>query len=260
MNTITSKDGTSIAYDHSGEGPALILVDGALCYRAFGPMGPLAPHLAPRFTVYTYDRRGRGDSGDTAPFAVEREVEDLAASIAAAGGSAYVYGVSSGAALALQAAAHGLPITRLALFEPPYSLDAESVRRFIEYRTQLDQMLAEGRRGDAATLFMRFVGTPDDAIAQMRQAPMWPMFEAVAPTLAYDAAALGDGTVPAERAASITIPALVMDGGASPAAMRDAVRAVADALPHAQHRTLEGQTHDAATEAVAPALIAFFAG
>jgi pimeloyl-ACP methyl ester carboxylesterase len=268
MPTVTSNDGTSIAYDQSGAGPAVILVDGALCFRAFGPLGALAALLAPHCTVLTYDRRGRGESGDTAPYAVEREVEDIDALIHAAGGSAGVYGISSGAFLAL-AAAHRLPgkITRLALYEPPCSLDAEGIRRFTDYRTQLDALLAAGRRGDAVTLFMRLVGAglasdesaaPQDAGAQLRQTPLWPLFEAVAPTLAYDAATMGDSAVPAKQAAAVTIPLLALAGGASPAWMQQAARAVADAAPNARYGLLEGQTHEVAAEAIAPVLIEFF--
>ena len=261
MNNVSSKDGTQIAFDRSGAGPALILVDGALCSRTFGPMGPLAALLAPHFTVYTYDRRGRGDSGDTLPFSVAREVEDIEALIAEAGGSAFVYGISSGAALALEAARQ-LPttITKLALYEPPYSLDADGIRRFKEYRTQLDELLAAGRGGDAVELFMRLVGAGDEGVAGMRQSPVWPLFEAVAPTLAYDAAALGDSSVPTERAASVTMPTLVMAGGAAFPFIQQSAQVLAAALPHAQHRTLEGQTHEVAAEALAPVLEEFFAG
>lgn len=268
MPTVTSKDSTSIAYDRSGTGPAVILVDGALCFRAFGPMGALAELLAPHCTVFAYDRRGRGESGDTAPYAVEREVEDIEALINAAGGSAGVYGISSGAFLALEAT-HRLPakITKLALYEPPCSLDADAVRRFTEYRTQLDALLAAGRRGDAVSLFMRLVGEglatdenamPEDPGAQMRQSPVWPIFEAVAPTLAYDAAAMGDSSVPAEQAAAVTQPMLALAGGASPAWMQQAARAVADAAPHGRYGLLEGQTHEVAAEVLAPVLIEFF--
>lgn len=260
MNFVTSRDGTTIAYDRSGEGPALILVDGALCSRSFGPMGPLAALLAPHFTVYAYDRRGRGESGDTAPFAVEREVEDIEALITEAGGSAFVYGISSGAALAFEAARQ-LPstITKLALYEPPYTLDADAIRRFKEYRTQLGEVLAEGRRGDAVELCMRLVGAGDEGVARTRQSPVWPAFEAVAPTLAYDAAALGDSSVPTERAAAVTIPTLVMAGGATFPFIQAAAVALAGALPNGRQRTLEGQTHEVAPEALAPVLVEFFA-
>lgn len=267
MPTVTSKDGTTIAYDCSGKGPVVILVDGALCFRSFGPMGSLAALLAPHCTVFAYDRRGRGESGDTAPYAVEREVEDIEALINAAGGSAAVYGISSGALLALHAA-HQLParITKLAVYEPPCSPNEDRVRQFKEYRTRLDELLAAGRRGDAVTLFMRFVGgnlsdegpAPEDPGASMRQSPIWPLFQSVAPTLAYDAAAMGDSSVPAEQAAATTMPMLALAGGASPAWMRQAAQAIASAAPHARYAALEGQTHDVAAEALAPVLIEFF--
>lgn len=261
MNTVTSRDGTTIAFERSGEGPALVLVDGALGSRAFGSMRSLAALLAPHFTVYAYDRRGRGESGDTAPFAVEREIEDLDALIANAGGKAYVYGISSGAILALEAAIQRPnSITKLAMYEPPFSIDEESVQRFKEYRTQLDQVLAAGRRGDAIELFMRLVGASDEGVAATRQSPAWPAFEAVAPTLAYDAAAMGDSSVPAARAASLAIPTIVIDGGASFPFMHTAAQNIADAIPNAQRRTLEGQTHDVAAEVLAPVLVEFFAG
>jgi len=260
MKAVRSQDGTAIAFDQSGDGPALILVDGALCSRAFGPMGPLAALLAPHFTVFNYDRRGRGDSGDTQPYAVEREVEDIAALIAEAGGSAFVYGISSGAALALEAARKLPTIAKLAVYEPPFSADEHAPRPPADYVPQLTERLAAGRPGDAVALFMQVVGTPDEAIAQMRQAPMWPMLEAVAPTLVYDGIIMDGFTVPTARLASINVPTLVMDGGASPEWMRRTGQAVADAIPDAQHRTLAGQTHDVAAEAIAPVLVEFFAG
>ncbi len=158
MGKVLSKDGTGIAFDRSGEGPAIILVDGALCYRAFGPMVPLAALLARRFTVFTYDRRGRGASGDTAPFAKEREIEDLEALIAEAGGSAFVSGISSGAVLSLEAAAHGLAITKLVLYEPPFIIDGSRPPLPEDYKAQLTRMIASSRGGDAVALFMTQVG------------------------------------------------------------------------------------------------------
>lgn len=268
MPTVTSKDGTSIAYDRSGEGPAVVLVDGALCFRKFGPMEPLAERLAAHFTVYTYDRRGRGESGDTAPFAVEREVEDIEALVDAAGGSASVYGISSGAYLALHAASR-LPskVSRLAIYEPPCSMNEQAMRRFKEYRTQLDELIAAGRRGDAVNAFMRLVGVnmaeegsppPEDPGASMRESPVWPVFLSVAPTLVYDAAAMGDSSVPVEQAAALRMPMLALAGGASPAWMVRAARAVSEAAPDARHAILEGQTHEVSAEVLAPVLIEFF--
>jgi pimeloyl-ACP methyl ester carboxylesterase len=261
MSTVRSSDGTTIAFDQWGEGSPLIYVGGALNDRSAG--APLAALLAQRFTVLSYDRRGRGASGDTPPYAVEREVEDLEALIVEAGGSAFVYGMSSGGALALQAAARGLAITKLAIYEPPFAADDNQRRRAREYATRLTELLSAGRRGDAVELFMTMVGMPAEMIAQMRGAPMWPALEALAPSLAYDSAVMGDsggGSLPTERLAAVAAPTLVLDGGASPAWMREVARLVANTLPGGQHRRLEGQTHDVAPEALAPVLEEFFAG
>ncbi len=259
MNKVTSNDGTEIAYDKRGAGLAVILVDGALCYRSFGPMTGLAELLAPHFTVYNYDRRGRGKSGDTQPYALAREVEDIEALIDEAGGSALVFGTSSGACLALEAALQlGKKIKKLAMYEPPYDSDPSIRQAWKDYKGQLAELLAAGRRGDAAALFMQSVGTPAEQIEGMRQAPVWSMFKAVAPTLAYDAAAVGeDRSVPTRRAARVSTPALVMNGTAIPF-MLDTAKALAKAIPHAQHRTLEGQSHDVNLEVLAPVLVEFF--
>lgn len=259
MQKVTSKDGTTIAYDQSGKGSAVILVDGALCYRGFGPMGPLAALLAPHFAVVTYDRRGRGESGDAKPFAVEREIEDIDALINAAGGSAFLYGISSGGCLALEAAIKlGGKIKKLAMYEPPYNSVGDAREAWYDYRKQLTELLAADRRGDAAALFMTFVGTPSDQVEGMRHAPMWQMFEAVAPTLAYDAAAMGnDRSVPVKRASAVTVPTLVMNGTVIPF-MLDTANALAKAIPRAQHRTLEGQSHDVDLQVLAPVLVEFF--
>lgn len=261
MRKVISKDGTTIAFDRLGEGPALILVDGALSYRAFGPMRPLALLLAPYFTVFTYDRRGRGDSGDTLPYAVEREVEDLEALIKEAGGSAFVYGISSGAVLALEAAALGLTIAKLALYEPPLLVDDSRPPVPEDYMTRLTELISSGRRGDAVELFMtKAVGMPAEAVAPIRNAPFWSAMEAVAHTLSYDGRIMGDYSLPTERLASVMVPTLVMGGGESPVQLRHAVQAVADTLPNAQRRTLEAQTHEVAPEALAPVLVEFFGG
>jgi pimeloyl-ACP methyl ester carboxylesterase len=263
MSTVTSKDGTTIAYDCQGSGPAVILVDGAMGYRAFGFSPELSKLLAPYFTVYAYDRRGRGDSSDTQPFSVEREVEDLEALIDAAGGQAFVYGISSGACLALEAAMKlGSKIQKLALYEPPYNSDPAARQPWQDYQQKLVQLLSEGRRGDAVALFMNFVGTPPEMIEGMRNSPMWATLEAVAPTLPYDAAAMGaDRVVPTKRAAQVTADTLVMDGGESMKYipfMHATALALAQAIPHARQRTLEGQAHDVKSEVLAPILVEFF--
>lgn len=262
MSTVTSRDGAVIGYTRAGDGPPVILVDGALCHRAFGPAEPLAKLLAAHFTVYTYDRRGRGESTDVAPYAVEREIDDIAALIDAAGGSAYVYGISSGAALALEAAHHGLPIKKLALYEAPFIVDDSYPPQPGDFAPRIETMIAEGRRGEALSTFMKRVGTPGFAIMLMRLTPMWPKLKKVAHTMPYDFAILGENTkgrpYPEGRWASATVPTLVIDGGKSPAYMRTAMRALAQTLPEAQYRTLDGQTHLLKPEAIAPALVEFF--
>jgi pimeloyl-ACP methyl ester carboxylesterase len=264
MPTVTSADGTTIGYDITGQGPIVIVVDGATGYRGtFGGDSELAQLLAPHFTVCSYDRRGRGESSDTQPFAVAREVEDIGALIDAAGGAVYLYGMSSGGALALEAAL-GLPskVKKLAIYEVPYDNSDAGIQAWHGYRTTLEELIAAGNRDGAVALFVQFVGVPDDMITGMRQSAMWPTLEAVAPTLLYDAAALGaDRTVPVARAAALTIPTLIMDGGASEAIMpfmRATAETLTRAIPHAEHRVVEGQTHNVEPKAVAPVLTAFF--
>ncbi len=261
MQKVTSKDGTSIAFDKTGQGPALILVSGALGDRSAAVS--LTPLLSPHFTVFAYDRRGRGDSGDKAPYAVEREIEDIDALIKAAGGKAFAFGQSSGAVLALEAAAHGLAITRLALYEPPFIIDDSRPPVPKDYVEQLNKRVAAGQRGDAVEYFMtQAVGVPDDIVAQMRNSPMWAGMEKNAHTLAYDGTIMDDNmagkSLRARQWASVTIPTLVMDGGASEGWAHNSVQALAAALPNAQRRTLAGQTHNANPAVLAPALVEFF--
>ena len=261
MQHVTSQDGTRIAYDKVGKGPAVIVVNGALATRSSG--SELAQLLAPRFTVYSYDRRGRGDSSDTKPYSVRREIEDLAALIDAAGGSAYVYGRSSGAALALEATVSlGDKIKRLALYEAPYSEADGAAKEWKEFTSRLDGLLAAGRRADALTSFLKFTGASDKDIAGMKASPAWPGMEAMAPTLAYDNAVLGnDRSVPVDRAAKVKARTLVMDGGASLGSMpfmRRTADQLAKAIPDAQRRTIEGQGHGVSAKALAPILLEFF--
>jgi pimeloyl-ACP methyl ester carboxylesterase len=261
MNITNSADGTKIVYDAAGDGPALILVDGAMCTRSSGSKPELVSLLSRHFTVYSYDRRGRGDSGDTLPYALDREIEDIETLIDNAGGTAYLFGHSSGACLVLESALKlGGKVAGIALYDPPYNDDPVARQAWREYIRQLTAALAEGRRGDAVALFMRYVGMPDSQIDGMRQTPFWPAAEAIAPTLAYDhAGAVGEaGSVPTGRAARVLAPALVMNGGASFPFMADTARTLSQAMPHAQHRTLEGQTHDMVPEVLAPVLVEFF--
>ena len=257
MNTVTSKDGTTIAFDRMGEGPPVILVCGGSVDRTADAR--IAEELASDFTVFNYDRRGRGDSGDTLPYAIEREVEDIGAVVEEAGGAANLWGSSSGAVLALIAAESGLPITKLALWEPPYILD-ENARPPKDQVEQYEMMVAEGRRGDAAEYFMtRVVGMPPEFAAQARNEPWWPNQEALAHTLAYDARIMGDYSLPTDQAASVKAPTIVIAGGADMPFMRETAQALAEALPDGQVRLLDGQGHNVDPTILAPVLKEFFA-
>lgn len=264
METVCSRDGTVIAFDRVGDGPPLVLVDGAFCHRSFGPMPKLAPLLAKHFTVYHYDRRGRGDSGDTRPYAVDREVEDIEAVIGAAGGSAFVYGISSGAALALEAANRGLPIDKLALYEAPFIVDDSREPIPDDYRARLTDMIATDRRSDAVKLFMRAVGVPRVMVTLMQLTPMWSQQKAIAHTVLYDTMIVEDHQkgrpLPPQRWRFVTAPTLAIVGGKSPAWMRNAMHALADVVPTSQRYTLAGQNHMVGAKALAPVLVDFFNG
>jgi pimeloyl-ACP methyl ester carboxylesterase len=263
VETVTSRDGTIIGVSRTGQGPALVLVDGALCYRASGPSGPLATALANTFTVYTYDRRGRGNSTNTLPYAVDREVEDLAAVLALVGEPTFVYGVSSGAALALEGARQGLPISRLALYEAPFITDDSRAPLTDEYVAELHRLVAADRRADAVRHFMRKgIGLPAFFVAAMRVLPAWSKLVGIAHTLEYDTALTAPyqrGTaLPADHWSSVTAPTWVGVGTKSPQWMRNAMRAFADALPNATHAVLDRQTHMVKPAVLAPALTTFF--
>lgn len=264
MSTVTSADGTTIAYSKSGHGPALVLVDGAMCRREFGPSQDLAKTLGEHFTVYSYDRRGRGESTDTQPYDTQREVEDLAAVIREAGDPVYVFGQSSGAALALEAANQGLPITKLAVYEAPFALDPTARTIPDEYGTKLRAALDEGRRGDAVKMFMKLVGVPGFGILMMRMTPVWKKLAAAAHTLPYDNAVLADACsgrpLPEDRYAGATMPALAMAGGKSDEWFRNTMRQVADRLPKGDYRTIDGQNHMLKATAIAPVLKEFLLG
>lgn len=256
QDSVTSRDGTTIVFDRSGDGPPVVIIGAGPTDRSTN--APVAALLSAQFTVFNYDRRARGASGDTAPFAVDREYDDLAAVIAAAGGSACLYGTSGGAVIALEAAARGLGATRLGLWEPPYLLDDETRRPPADYHAQLAAAVAAGRPGDAVELFFTAaVGAPPEFVAQLRQAPIWPAMERLGQALVYDAAIMGDFRVPTERLARVNVPTLVLDGGTTPWMSRTA-DAVARVVGGAQRRTLEGQPHNVDPAAIAPALIDFF--
>ena len=266
MNTTTrSSDGTVIAYETRGYGPPLILVDGALCSRAMGPSAKLAEVLAGQFTVVRYDRRGRGESTDQPLYSPEAEVDDLAALIAAVGGEAYLCGFSSGAVLALDAAAAGLPITGLALYEPPFIVDDSREPAAPDYTDRLNALLEQDGRADAVRLFMRHVGMPAPMVALMRFMPAWGKLKRVAHTLPYDAEIMGEtqsgNPLPASRWPGTKIRTLVIVGGKSPEFFHNGTKQLADLLPNAEHRVLPGQTHMVKASALGPVLIdAFRAG
>ena len=250
MSTVTSKDGTTIGFTRVGDGPPVVLVDAACCFRGGGPMPAVAEALT-GFTAYTYDRRGRGESTDRQPYAVEREVEDLAAVVDAAGGSAFVHGFSSGAVLALHAAAAGVPITALALLEPPLSFDEPTGP---DARDEIDALVAAGRRGDAVARFQEACGIPEEFTAGMRQSPGWPALEALAHTTAYDLTITG--TVP--DLAAVTVPTLVLDSAGSDERLRGWADGVAERLPDARRRTLPGDWHGVTPDVLAEALAEHF--
>lgn len=253
-----SQDGTQIAFERLGAGPPLILVAAALQGRA--TYRPLAEELSGRFTVFNYDRRGRGDSGDTAPYAVQREIEDLGAVIAEAGETASVYGHSSGAALVLHAAAHGLPVDKIVLHEPPFGSGAEQERRAERQEAErISALLAQDRRGDAVRTFLEPMGLPPQVLDDLSRDPA---MRAHAPTLRYDPfEVMSDrsrgGRTPPEQAAGVTTAALVLAGGSSPDWMIDAARRIADALPEGRLQLLEDQEHIVPPEILAPVITEF---
>jgi pimeloyl-ACP methyl ester carboxylesterase len=264
-STTTSRDGTTIAFDWFGDGPPVILVGGATQHRLVDQTTDrLARTLADRgHTVVHYDRRGRGQSGDTLPYATEREVEDLDALVGEVGGEAGVFAMSSGAAIALEAAAAGVRLSRVVLYEPPFILPGTGPSSPDRYVERIEELCAEGRRADALAVFMvGTVGMTPDDFDDFRELPVFGAFEAIAHTLAYDGRFMelvtAGGRLPAERWASISAPVLVIDGGASPDFMGTAAQNVVDAVPHARRLTLDGQTHSYEVDVLAPVLADWF--
>jgi pimeloyl-ACP methyl ester carboxylesterase len=266
VQTVTSEDGSRIAYDRYGSGPTVILVVGALGYRKFKKMEELAQLLAERCTVINYDRRGRGDSTEVKPFALEREIEDLAALIETEGGSASLWGLSSGGALALRAAGAGIGVERLSVYEVPFMVTPEAKRPTADYGERLDELVAAGDRTSAVKHFMRnAIGIPAPFVALMPLMPMWKGLKATAHTLPYDWAALGKHTMYGkplneEEWASVAMPTLVVYGAKSPAVLQLGSRALANVLPNAQLRELEGVSHNVKMNLLAPVLAEFFTG
>jgi pimeloyl-ACP methyl ester carboxylesterase len=261
MKTVTSRDGTTIAYDQSGQGPVVVLVGGALQYRAFDQgLAQLVDLLEKHFTVIHYDRRGRGDSTDTKTYEMQREIEDLDAVIDAVGGSAFLYGISSGGALALEVAmALGDKVRKLAVYEIPYNDDENARAGWRQYTQKLMELVQADRKGDAVGHFMMLTGMPPEQLEAMRQNPMWPLWESIGLTLAYDAVVMGeDSSVPAERARKLSVPTLIITGNQTYPFMLESAKTLAEAIPNARQHTLEGQSHEVSAEALAPVLIEFF--
>ncbi len=258
MNVVISKDNTKIAYDKVGQGPVIIVVLGALNSRKSG--ANLAKLLAPHFTVINYDRRGRGDSTDTAPYTPKREVEDIEALINEVGEPVYLYGHSSGAAIALQAADKmRKQIKKLAIYEAPYSLTADEIKATKDYDKQLKKLLASGNSADAVALFIGHVGVSEKQIAAIKRMPMWKGLVGMAPTLAYDSDVLGEGhSLPTSLLEEITTPTLVMHGGRGAPAMQNAAQAISKAIPRARFLAVEGQDHGVSPKVIAPILTNFF--
>ena len=267
MQTVISKDGTPIAYDKVGQGPALILVGGSFQYRSLDlRTAQLAELLGNSFMTFHYDRRGSGDSCDPPPYAVEREVEDIEALITEAGGSAFVFGYSSGAVLALEAAQKiAGKISKLALYEPPFFVGDSHPSLPKDYLPHLKELVEADRCSDAVDYFMTKVkGMPQDMVPALHQMPMWSELTSVAHTLVYEGMLMGESLsgdpAPLEQWSSVAVPTLIANGGASPKWMREAAQALACVLPHAQNRTLPGQSHGVEPEVLAPVLVEFFNG
>jgi pimeloyl-ACP methyl ester carboxylesterase len=252
-----SVDGTMIAYDRAGNGPGVVFIGGAFQHRAFDPTTTKLTHrlAAAGFTTVNYDRRGRGESTDTQPYAVEREIEDLAVMLDAAGGSAAVYGSSAGSALCLHGAAAGLPITRIALWEPPFALEGEDDNG--EFLTKLESLIAAGNRVGTVEYFMH--GMPPELLEEFEASLAWDLMLQVAPTLAYDTALLDRNQNEPWRTqwASLTIPVLVMLGEVTPPIFRRAAEALVAALPDARSRTIAGANHRWQFDAMRSELVAF---
>jgi pimeloyl-ACP methyl ester carboxylesterase len=261
MAQIKSKDGTRIAFDKTGSGPAIIVVNGALSYREVYSDNPLVSALSKDFTIYTYDRRGRGESTDTKPYNVEREIEDIEALINDAGGSAHLYGVSSGAALSLLAAARlgEAKVPKLVLYEPPYVTVSEKDKQHFENQgKRIGEMIKSGNRGDAMAFHFTAIGTPPEALEKLRKTPEWPLMENVEHTLAYDYAVLNDGAIPVDAAKGATMPALVMYGEKSFDFMKDVAKNLSKTMPNAEWKALKDQAHQPSPKIIVPVLAEFF--
>lgn len=263
MPSLISKDGTSIAYDKVGKGPAILLVNGALAHRQLNGEKEIADMLAEKFTVMYYDRRGRGETKEIKPYSVEGEIDDIEALINEAGGKVFLHGSSAGAALALLAANRLGPqkIQKLCMYEPPYnSYLSEGKNHFDEVNTKLKALINQGNPGDAIEFFLTSIGTPAEAVQAIKQSPIWSGMEKIGHTLAYDFEILGTnaGTIPFTIAKNISIPTQVLDGEKSYPFMRAAAVELANNIVGARHKTLKDETHQVSAEALGKELDEFF--
>lgn len=258
MSQVISEDGTIIKYLKTGKGPVVILVDGAFCNKDFGPMPKLASSLSEAFTVISYDRRARGESGDTKPYSIDREIQDIAALINIAGGSACLFGISSGAILCMMAVSKGLNVTRLAILEPPF-VGNENNKRPHDALHRLNQFILEGKKGEAVKFYLtKIMLAPAILPFLLRLTPNWKKMKANANSLPYDAEICGDFEMPRQMIASITIPVLVIDSTASPDNLRNAVALVSKTLPRCERKSCKGSVHDVPPKVLAPVLIHFY--
>lgn len=260
MQTVISADGTTIAYDVYGQGEPVILVEGAFCGRHFGPTNKLAAELGKHFRVYHYDRRARGDSSPSTDYQLERELEDLRALIAVTGGRPALIGFSSGACLAIEAAAAGLPISRLAFYEPPYMVGPKARKVPADFEQDVQKLVAEGRNGDAVAYFMtKLIGMPSIFLLPMKLTKMWPTLTAQASSLPFDMEAVNGFVPPEARMRGIKVPALGIYGSKTMPVLKDSTTLCATTIG-ADLVVLPGQTHEVKAEAIAPTLIDFFNG
>lgn len=260
-STVVSKDLTTIAFEKTGTGPGLILVDGALSFRKSKGVKELVDKLAEDFTVISYDRRGRGESGDTKPYRVEKEMEDIEALIEISGGSACLFGVSSGAALALMTSKKLGPgkIMKLALYEPPFGYaKVMGQKEYDEHKKKISSLVAANKPGEAVEAFFQSLQIPPEQIEAMKNAPGWKNMESAGHTLVYDYEILGDGNIPIELVKSLNVPTLIMDGEKSFDFMHTTADTLAKNIPNTKRKTLKGQTHELSPDVIAPVLKAFF--
>lgn len=259
MKKVKSKDGTSIAFSLSGRGEPLIMIDGAFCRRTFGPMEKIAPYLVNDATVICYDRRGRGDSGDSTTYSVEREIEDIDALIREVGGQVNVFGMSSGGALAIKAVKYGLNIQKIAVYEPPFVTDGNEHKPPIDTIDKVKAILSQGDKSGAAKFYLtKVMGMPSFFYYIMRLLPMWTNMKEMATTLPYDAEIMGDFSLPENEIKDISIPLTVIGGDKSPKVLRTAVKAIGEVNKRAEVIILKNQTHNVNAQVVAPVLAKFF--